>query len=96
MYIYDRWEYDHYYFQQMIEHEQRVNNEAIGGIITNLREVIKSDYSSSKDVSLPGLQYKAREASSSNEDTNSFGEDGIYDDGEPWGQKALTLKHIIG
>ena len=49
-----RWEYDHEYFQQMIEREQRVDNEAVGAIITNLREAIHSD-SSSDDGSMPGL-----------------------------------------
>ena len=39
----------------MIEQEQRVNNEAISAIITNLREAINSD-SSSKDRSISGLQ----------------------------------------
>ena len=92
----DRWEYDHEYFQQMIEHEQRVDNEAVGDIITNLLEAIKSNSSSSEDESMPGYQERAREDSFSNEDTNLFGEDGIYDDNEPWGFKALTLKQIIG
>ena len=45
---------------------------------------------------MPGLQDRAREDSSSDEDTDSYGEDGIYDDGEPWGYKALLLKQIIG
>ena len=44
------------------------------------------------DPCLPGLQEKAREDLSSNEDIDSFGKDGIYDNGEPWGFKALTLK----
>ena len=45
------------------------------------------------------LVYKTgieREDSSSDEGTDSFGEYGIYDNGEPWGYKALTLKQIIG
>ena len=37
-----------------------------------------------------------REDSSSNNNTDSYGEDGIYDDAESWGYKALTLGQIIG
>ena len=96
MYMNGRWEYDHEYFQQMIEHEQKVNGEAIGDINTNLREAIESDSSSSEDESMPDLQERAREDSSSDGDTNSFGDDGIYDDGEQWGPKELSLKQIIG
>ena len=96
MYMDGRWEYDNKYFQQMIEHEQKVNNKAVGGSITNLREAIESVSSSSKDGAMPGLQDRAREDSSNNEDINSFGEDGIYDNVEPWEYKALALKQIIG
>ena len=49
----------------MIEHEQKVNGEAIGDINTNLREAIESDSSSSEDESMPDLQERAREDSSS-------------------------------
>ena len=42
MYMNGRWEYDHKYFQRMIEHEQKVNSETVGGIITNLQEAIKT------------------------------------------------------
>ena len=80
----------------MTEHEQKVNGEAIGGIITNLHEAIKSESSSSEDGSMPDLQERAREDSASDKDTNSFGDDGIYDDGEQWGPKELSLKQIIG
>ena len=83
MYMNGGWEYDHKYFQRMIEHEQKVNRETVGGIITNLREAIENNSLSSKDGSMPGLQERTREDSSSDEGTNSFGEDGIYDDGEP-------------
>ena len=34
MYMNGRWEYDHEYFQRMIEWEQRSNTEAVGAIIT--------------------------------------------------------------
>ena len=40
MYMDGRWEHDHEQFQQIIEREQRVNNEAVGGITTNLQEAI--------------------------------------------------------
>ena len=56
-----RWEYDHEYFQQMIEHEQKLNSETVGGIINKLQEVIKKNSSSSEDRSMPGLQERARE-----------------------------------
>ena len=51
-----------------------MNNEAVGGIITNLQEAIESDSSSSKDGSMPCLQDRAREESSSKGDINLFGE----------------------
>ena len=73
-----------------------MNSEAINGIITNLREAFENESSSSEDGSMPDLQERARKDSlSSDGDTNSFGEDGIYDDGEQWG-KELLLKHVIG
>ena len=78
----------------MIEREQKVNNEAISATITNYYDAIQRD-SSSKNGSMSGLQEKAREDSSSNSDTNSFDEDWIYDNGEPWGNKTLTLSQII-
>ena len=80
-----RWEYDHEYFQQMIEQEQRVINKAVGGIITNLQEAIESNFSSSEDGFMLGLQDRARKDSSIDEDTDLCGEDGIYDDSESWG-----------
>ena len=43
-----------------------------------------------------GLQERTREDSSRNNDTDSCGEDNIYDNEEPWGYKALTLSQIIG
>ena len=45
---------------------------------------------------MPYLQEKARENSSNDNDTDAYGEDVIYDDGESWGYKALTLSQIIG
>ena len=104
-----RWEYNHEYFQQMIEWKQRVDIKAIGAIITNFREVAhndsssdeksmqglqeraREDSSSSKGSSIPPLQERAKEDSSSDKDTKSYDEGDIYNDGESWGYKALTL-----
>ena len=44
----------------------------------------------------PPLQARAREDSSSDDDTKSCDEDGIYDDGEHCCYKERTLKQIIG
>ena len=66
MYMNSRWDYDHEYFQQMIEWEQRVEVGVIGAVITNLCEVIH-DGSSSDEGSMPGLQERAREDSLSSE-----------------------------
>ena len=60
-----------------------------------MSEVIQDD-SSSEGGLMPSLQEIAREDSSSNDEINSFNDDGIYEDGESWGYKALTLKQIIG
>ena len=45
---------------------------------------------------MPHLQDRAREDSSSDDETKSCDEDGIYDDGEHCGYKARTLQQIIG
>ena len=45
---------------------------------------------------MPLLQDRARENSSSDDETKSCDEDGIYDDGEYCGYKARTLHKIIG
>ena len=42
------------------------------------------------------LQVRAKEDSSSDDHTKSYGEDGIHDDSESWGYKALPLNQIIG
>ena len=96
MYMNGRLEYDHEYFQRMIEHEQKVNSETVNGIITDLREAVGSDYSSSKDGSMPGLQERAMAELSSDRDIDSFGKEGIYDNGETWGFKELSLKQVVG
>ena len=66
------------------------------GSMPGLQERAREDSSSSEGGSMPYLQERAREDSSSDDDTDSYGEDGIYDDGESWGYKALTLSQIIG
>ena len=38
-----RLEYDHKYLRRMIEHEHRVNNEAVHGIINYLQKAIESN-----------------------------------------------------
>ena len=70
MYMDGRGEYDHEYFQRMIEQEQQMNNKAVGAIITNLRKAIQSNLPS-KDESLSGLQGREREDSFSNDNTDS-------------------------
>ena len=72
-----------------------MNADVVGCIITRISE-LNEDESSSDNDSMSDLQDRAREDSSSNGDTDSFGDDGIYDDGEPWEYKAMTLKQIIG
>ena len=54
MYMSGRWEYDHEYFQRMIEREQRVDIKAVGVIIANLCEALHND-SSSNEGPMPGL-----------------------------------------
>ena len=83
-----RWEYDYEYFQQMIKRDRRMNAEVIGCIITGMSELNKKKNSSSDDDSMPGLQDRAKEDSSSNGDTDLYVDDVIYDDGEYWGYKA--------
>ena len=74
---------------------QMHDNGCLSCIITRMSELNK-DKSSSDDNSMPGLQDRIKENSSSDGDTNSYGNDGIYDDGEDWRYKAQTLKQIIG
>ena len=44
---------------------------------------------------MPGLQDRGQNDSFSGDDTDSYGEDDMYDDGECWGYKEQTLKQII-
>ena len=66
MYMTGQWEYDHEYFQRMIEWEQQSNTEAVGAITTNLHELFNYN-SSSNDGSMPGLQENRREDSISSD-----------------------------
>ena len=95
MYMDKRWEYDNGYFWQTIERYMRMNTTVVGCIITKMSELNK-DGSFSNDDSILDLQVRARENSSSNNDTDSFGDDEIYNDGEYWGYKTQTLNQIIG
>ena len=66
------------------------------GSMSGLQERVEEDSLSSGGSSIPPLQRRAKEDSSSDDDTKLYGEDGIYDDGEPWENKALSLSQIIG
>ena len=61
-----------------------------------LQERGRVDSSSSDGSAMPHLVPRGPSDSSSNDNTKSITEDGIYDDGEPWGCKSLTLSQIIG
>ena len=58
-----------------------MNAEVVGCIINGMSELNKNDLSSDDD-SMPSLQDQANEDSSSDSNTNSYGDNGIYDDGE--------------
>ena len=78
----------------MIDRRGRINAEVVSCIITGMSELNK-DNSSSGGSSMPGLQDRGQSDLSSGDDTDSYGDDGIYDDGEWWGCKEQTLKQII-
>ena len=78
----------------MIDRHGRMNAEVVGCIITGMSELNKDD-SSSDGNSMPGLRDRGQSDSSSGDDTDSYGDDGMYDDGEWWGCKEQTLKQII-
>ena len=50
-----RWNYDHKYFQRMIDRRGKMIAEVVGCIITGMSELNKDD-SSSDDGSMPSLQ----------------------------------------
>jgi len=69
-------------------HADSSNNE---GSMPGLQERARKDSSYSEGLPMPPLQERAKEDSSSDEDNKSYDEDGIYNDGESWGYKALAL-----
>ena len=89
-----RWNYDHEYFQRMIDRQRRMNAEVVGCIITGMSKLNK-DGSSSDGSSMSSLQDGGQSDWSSDDDTDSYGDDDMYDDGEWWGYKELTLEQII-
>ena len=76
-----RWNYDHEYFQRMIDRHFRMNAEVVGCIITGMSELNKYDLSSDRR-SIPSLQNGGRSDWSSNNDTDSYGDNNMYDNGE--------------
>ena len=78
----------------MIDRHGRMNAKVVGCIITGISELNKDD-SFSDGSSIPGLQDRGQSDLSSGDDTDSYGEDDMYDDGECWGCKEKTLKQII-
>ena len=71
----------------MIDRHDRMNAEVVGCIITGMSELNKDD-SSSDGGSIPSLQDGGQSDWSSDNDTDSYGEDGMYDDKRWWGYKA--------
>ena len=71
-----------------------MNAKVVGCIITGMSELNKND-SSSESSSMPTLQGRGQSDLSSSDDTDSYGEDDLYDDGECWGYKEQILKQII-
>mmetsp|Transcript_30358 Transcript_30358/g.30843 ORF Transcript_30358/g.30843 Transcript_30358/m.30843 type:complete len:195 (-) Transcript_30358:326-910(-) len=59
LYMDGRYDYDHEYFQRMIERDRRMNAEVIGCVITGMSELNK-DKLFSDDDSMPDLQDKTR------------------------------------
>ena len=94
MYMDGSWNYDHKYYQRMIDRHGRMNAEVVGYIMTDMSELNKDD-SSSDGGSTPGLQEGDQSDWSSNDDTDSYGDNDMYDDEEWWGYKEQTLKQII-
>ena len=68
-----------------------MNTEVIECIITGMCKLNKDD-SSSNGGSMPSLQERDQDDWSNDNGIDSYGEDGMYDNGEYWGYKARTLK----
>ena len=86
-----RWYYNHEYFQRMIDRENRTNAEVVGCIITGISELNNDNFSSDSGT-IPNLQDRSQDDWLSNNGTDSYDEDGMYNDVECWGYKARTLK----
>ena len=65
----------------MIDRHCRINAEVVGCIITGMSGVNKDD-SSSDGSSMPGLRDRGQSDLSSGDDTVSYGDNDMYDDGE--------------
>ena len=94
MYMNGTWNYNHEYFQRMIDRDSRMNAEVVGCIITGISELNNDDFSSDSGT-MPSLQNRGQDDWFSNDGTDSYGEDGMYNNVECWGYKARTLKQII-
>ena len=94
MYTDEQWRYVNKYFQHMIKQNRSMNPKVVDVIIIGMPELNK-DNSFSDNGLMPGLQERVRKDSSSNDNTDPYGDDGIYKNREPWGCKALALKQII-
>ena len=81
MYMDRRWNYDHKYFQRMIDRHGSMNAEVVGCIITGMSE-LNNDDSFIDGGSMPSLQDRGQSDWSSNNDIDSYGDDDMYDDGE--------------
>ena len=71
-----------------------MNAEVVGCIMTDMSELNKDD-SSCDDGSMPSLQDGCQSDWSSDNDTDSYNDDHMYDEGEWWGYKEKNLKQII-
>ena len=65
----------------MIDRHDRMNAEVVGCIITGMSE-LNNDDSCSDDGSMPSLQDGGQSDWSRNNDTDSYGDDDMYDDWE--------------
>ena len=90
------WNYDHEYFQRMFDRHGRMNSEVVGCIIIiiGMSELNKDD-SSSDGSSMPSLQDRAQSDLSSDDDTDSYGDDDMYDDGEWWGYTNVPQTSLV-
>ena len=92
MHMCNRWEYDHEYFQRMIDRTNRLmTSETVGAIIVNMDQ-LNYDYDSENEgESMPGLQERQPDDWSS---CDNDSDDSSYN--ELMGYKQRSLKNIIG